>query len=76
MNIILGKRVLDPTFLTGTSDFSKVGRKSATIFGVGTHNSGDRAKHVQILASRYNALEKRRIRICISQCSGEIQYRP
>ena len=73
MNIIFGKRVLDRTFLTGASDFSKVERTSATIFGVGTRDSGDRAKHVQISASRYNALEKRRIRFCSSQCSGEIR---
>ena len=34
-NIIVGKRVLDGTFLTGTSDFGKVERTSATISGVG-----------------------------------------
>ena len=29
------KRVLDRSFLTGTSDFGKVERTSATIFGLG-----------------------------------------
>ena len=31
----MGKRVLDRSFLTGTSDFGKVMRTSATISGVG-----------------------------------------
>ena len=31
----MGKRVLDRSFLTGTSDFGKVERTSATIFGLG-----------------------------------------
>ena len=31
----MGKRVLDRSVLTGTSDFSKVERTPATIFGVG-----------------------------------------
>ena len=36
MNIIkVGKRVLDQSFLTGTSDFGKVEQTSATISGVG-----------------------------------------
>ena len=34
-NITVGKRVLDRSFLTGTSDFGKVERTSATISGVG-----------------------------------------
>ena len=35
VNIIVGKRAFDRLFLTGTSDFDKVGRTSATISGVG-----------------------------------------
>ena len=35
VNIIVGQRILDRSFLTGTSDFGKVGRTSTTIFGVG-----------------------------------------
>ena len=35
MNITVGKRVLDRSFLTGTSDFGKVKHTSATISGVG-----------------------------------------
>ena len=34
-NITVGKRVQDRSFLTGTSDFGKVERTSATISGVG-----------------------------------------
>ena len=34
-NITVGKRVLDLSFLTGTCDFGKVERTSATISGVG-----------------------------------------
>ena len=34
-NITVGKRVLDRSFLSGTSDFGKVERTSATISGVG-----------------------------------------
>ena len=37
MNIIVGKRFLDRSFLTGTTDFGKVKRTSATISGVGDH---------------------------------------
>ena len=33
-NITVGKRVLDRSFLTGTSDFGKVERTSVTISGV------------------------------------------
>ena len=35
VNIIMGKRIPDRSFLTGTSDFGKVGRTSETISGVG-----------------------------------------
>ena len=35
VNRIVGQRILDRSYLTGTSDFGKVGRTSTTIFGVG-----------------------------------------
>ena len=68
------KRVLDRSFLTGTSDFGKVERTSATISRVGDPII-PAADLGQISASRYKAPEKRRVRICSSQCSGEIRCR-
>ena len=66
-----GKTCTRSIILTGTSDFGKVERTSATISGMGYPPN---PKHIQISASRYKAPEKRRVSIRSSQRSGEIRY--
>ena len=43
MNIIVGQGILDRSFLTGTSDFGKVGGHQRRFSEWETRNSGDRA---------------------------------
>ena len=77
-NITVGKRVLDRSFLTGTSDIGTVERTSATISGVGDPvvPAADLSTlKSQLRGTIYKAPEKRRVRICCSQCSGEIRFR-
>ena len=74
-NITAGKRVLDRSNLTSTSDFGKVERTSVTISRVGDPviPAADLSTFKSQL--RGKMLQKREVRICSSQCSGENRCR-
>ena len=70
--IILGKMCSMTIIFSGTSDF---GMDISDDFRSERLRISDSAKNVQISALRYTVPEKRRVKICSSQCSGKIRFR-